>query len=76
MQAHERYMQRALELAARASGCTYPNPLVGCVIVKDGDIVGEGWHREAGGAHAEVDALSNAGDAAQGATLYLSLIHI
>ena len=73
MQAHERYMQRALELAARASGCTYPNPLVGCVIVKDGDIVGEGWHREAGGAHAEVDALSNAGDAAQGATLYVTL---
>ena len=66
-------MQRALELAARASGCTHPNPLVGCVIVKGGDIVGEGWHRSAGGAHAEVDALTKAGKAAQGATLYVTL---
>ncbi len=66
-------MQRALELAARASGCTHPNPLVGCVVVKNGDIIGEGWHRQAGGAHAEVDALAHAGDAAQGATLYVTL---
>jgi len=73
VQVHEPYMLHALELAARASGCTHPNPLVGCVIVKDGNVIGEGWHREAGGAHAEVDALANAGDDSKGATLYVTL---
>jgi len=66
-------MLQALELAARASGCTHPNPLVGCVIVKNGQVIGEGWHREAGGAHAEINALVNAGDDANGATLYVTL---
>lgn len=67
------YMQRALELAARGTGYVSPNPLVGCVIVKDGRIVGEGYHQRYGGAHAEVHALQAAGAAVQGATLYVTL---
>ena len=66
-------MARALELARRGAGETNPNPLVGCVVVKRGRIVGEGWHRRAGGPHAEVDALRAAGLAARGATLYVNL---
>ena len=57
VQSHESYMQRALELAARGSGCTSPNPLVGCVIVRDGVVIGEGWHENYGHAHSEVNAL-------------------
>lgn len=70
---HERWMQRALELAARGSGYTSPNPAVGAVVVRDGRLVGEGYHRRAGGAHAEVEALQEAGEAARGATLYATL---
>ncbi len=66
-------MQRCLELARRALGQTAPNPLVGCVVVKNGAIVGEGLHPGAGQPHAEVFALRQAGDAAQGATLYVNL---
>lgn len=66
-------MTRALELAERGLGETNPNPMVGCVIVKDGRIVGEGWHRRAGGPHAEVGALRAAGAAARGATAYVNL---
>lgn len=66
-------MQRCLELARRAIGRTAPNPMVGCVIVKDGEIVGEGFHPAAGQPHAEVFALRAAGDRARGATLYVSL---
>ncbi len=66
-----RYMERALELAAR--GRTSPNPKVGCVIVKDGVIVGEGFHPKAGMPHAEVYALRDAGEKAKGATLYVTL---
>ena len=66
-------MRHALGLAARASGRTSPNPLVGSIVVRDGQVVGEGWHRVAGGAHAEVEALRDAGDAARGATLYATL---
>ncbi|MEE9321471.1 MAG: bifunctional diaminohydroxyphosphoribosylaminopyrimidine deaminase/5-amino-6-(5-phosphoribosylamino)uracil reductase RibD [Granulosicoccus sp.] len=73
MPAHEHYMQRALALAAQASGCTRPNPLVGCVIVRDNQIVGEGWHAEAGQPHAEIEALRQAGNAAKDATLYVTL---
>jgi diaminohydroxyphosphoribosylaminopyrimidine deaminase/5-amino-6-(5-phosphoribosylamino)uracil reductase len=66
-------MSRALALAARGLGETNPNPLVGCVIVKAGRVVGEAWHRRAGGAHAEVAALERAGTRARGATLYVNL---
>lgn len=68
-----RYMERALELARTAEGFTSPNPMVGCVVVKDGRVVGEGFHARPGGAHAEVAALKEAGDAARGATLYVTL---
>jgi diaminohydroxyphosphoribosylaminopyrimidine deaminase / 5-amino-6-(5-phosphoribosylamino)uracil reductase len=67
------YMARALELAARGRGAVEPNPLVGAVVVRDGEIVGEGWHEKFGQAHAEVNALRRAGDAARGATLYVTL---
>lgn len=66
-------MARALRLAERGGGGTHPNPRVGCVIVKDGRIVGEGWHRRAGGPHAEIEALRGAGEAARGATAYVTL---
>jgi len=67
------YMRRALRLAARGSGWTSPNPMVGAVVVRNGRIVGEGYHRRVGGAHAEVNALRQAGEAARGATLYVTL---
>jgi len=66
-------MRRALELAARGWGRVAPNPLVGAVVVKDGNVVGEGWHAEYGEAHAEVVALAQAGERARGATLYVTL---
>lgn len=66
-------MQRALELAQQATGQTSPNPLVGAVIVKEDVIVGEGCHRRAGTSHAEVNALTMAGEQAQGATIYVTL---
>ncbi len=68
-----RYMARALQLAARGLYTADPNPRVGCVLVKDGHIVGEGWHERAGEAHAEVRALLMAGDRAKGATAYITL---
>jgi diaminohydroxyphosphoribosylaminopyrimidine deaminase/5-amino-6-(5-phosphoribosylamino)uracil reductase len=66
-------MTRAFELARRGLFTTDPNPRVGCVLVKDGAVVGEGWHQRAGGPHAEVHALSVAGAAARGATAYVTL---
>jgi diaminohydroxyphosphoribosylaminopyrimidine deaminase/5-amino-6-(5-phosphoribosylamino)uracil reductase len=69
---HE-FMARALRLAEQGLFSTTPNPRVGCVIVKDGRIVGEGWHQRAGEAHAEINALQAAGDAASGATVYVTL---
>ena len=66
-------MRRCLELAQRALGCTSPNPMVGAVIVKDGEIIGEGFHPRAGEPHAEVFALKAAGANARGATVYVSL---
>ncbi len=67
------WMARALQLAERGLYTTSPNPRVGCVLVKDGALVGEGWHERAGGPHAEVHALRAAGDAARGATAYVTL---
>jgi diaminohydroxyphosphoribosylaminopyrimidine deaminase/5-amino-6-(5-phosphoribosylamino)uracil reductase len=66
-------MSRALQLAERGLYTTAPNPRVGCVLAKDGNIVGEGWHEVAGGPHAEIEALKQAGDAARGATAYVTL---
>ncbi|MBD8599059.1 bifunctional diaminohydroxyphosphoribosylaminopyrimidine deaminase/5-amino-6-(5-phosphoribosylamino)uracil reductase RibD [Pseudomonas sp. CFBP 8772] len=67
------YMARALELARKGVYSTHPNPRVGCVIVRDGEIVGEGWHVRAGEPHAEVHALRQAGDKAKDATAYVTL---
>jgi len=69
----QQYMSRAIELAKQGRYTTDPNPRVGCVLVKDGQIVGEGFHRKAGELHAERHAIANAGDAAQGATAYVTL---
>lgn len=69
----EHYMTRALELAAKGRYTTAPNPCVGCVIVKDGVIVGEGWHQKAGAAHAEVTALAEAGAQARGSDCFVTL---
>lgn len=70
---HDKYMQRALALAKLGEGYTNPNPMVGAVVVRDGQTVGEGYHHRAGEPHAEVNALREAGDATQGATLYITL---
>lgn len=67
------YMQQALTIAQYAIGRTSPNPLVGAVIVKDGHIVGQGWHRQAGTPHAEIHALAQAGELSKGATMYVTL---
>ena len=66
-------LERALELAERGRGTTHPNPIVGAVVVVDGDVVGEGWHERPGGPHAEIVALEAAGERAHGATLYTTL---
>lgn len=73
MSVHESYMARALQLAARGLFTTDPNPRVGCVIVKDNELVGEGWHQRAGEGHAEVNAIKQAGEAAVGADCYVTL---
>lgn len=69
----ETYMRRALALAARGAGHVSPNPMVGCVIVKDGRIIGEGWHEYCGGLHAERNALKNCAEDPAGADLYVTL---
>lgn len=76
MRGHEYYMTRALQLARRGWNSTAPNPRVGCVLVRDGQIIGEGWHASAGSAHAEVNALEDArqrSGGAAGATAYVTL---
>jgi diaminohydroxyphosphoribosylaminopyrimidine deaminase/5-amino-6-(5-phosphoribosylamino)uracil reductase len=67
------YMKRALTLARKGIGRTSPNPAVGCVIVKDGAVIAEGWHHRAGSPHAEIHALNMAGAAARGADVYVTL---
>lgn len=69
----QRHMARALHLAVRGLYTTDPNPRVGCVLVKDGRTVGEGWHEYAGGPHAEINVLAQAGSEAAGATAYVTL---
>lgn len=64
---------RAIELAERGRGTTHPNPVVGAVVERDGEVVAEGWHERAGEAHAEAAALAVAGERAAGGTLYVSL---
>jgi len=73
MQSAEMHMRRALELAERGRGYVEPNPLVGAVLVRDGVVVGEGFHEKFGQAHAEVNAIAGAGEKAVGATLYVTL---
>lgn len=72
---HEFYMNRCLELAAKALGNTYPNPVVGCVIVHNGEIIGEGYHRKAGEPHAEINAINSVKHPEQlkESTVYVSL---
>jgi diaminohydroxyphosphoribosylaminopyrimidine deaminase/5-amino-6-(5-phosphoribosylamino)uracil reductase len=65
-------LERALELAERGRRTAHPNPVVGAVLVRDGEVVGEGWHERPGGPHAEVNAIAAAGDRARGATLYVT----
>jgi diaminohydroxyphosphoribosylaminopyrimidine deaminase / 5-amino-6-(5-phosphoribosylamino)uracil reductase len=67
------HIRRALELAARGQGFVEPNPMVGCVVARGAEIIGEGWHRRFGQSHAEVEALQMAGDRTAGATLYVTL---
>ena len=69
----QQWMQRAIQLARRGLYSTEPNPRVGCVLVRDGHVVGEGWHVRAGEGHAEVNALARAGELARGATAYVTL---
>ena len=66
-------LERALELAERGRGTTYPNPVVGALLEQDGEVVGEGWHERKGGPHAEVNAIVAAGERARGATLYVTM---
>ena len=70
---NEFFMREALRIAHNAEGRTSPNPLVGAVVVRDGKIIAEGWHRQAGTPHAEIHALNMAGELSKGATLYVTL---
>ncbi|MDH5762434.1 MAG: bifunctional diaminohydroxyphosphoribosylaminopyrimidine deaminase/5-amino-6-(5-phosphoribosylamino)uracil reductase RibD [Nitrospinota bacterium] len=69
----EKWMKRALDLAAKAAGRTSPNPMVGAVIIKNGRFIAEGYHKKAGGPHAEIEALKKAGKRARGAQMFLNL---
>ena len=69
----ENYMRLAMELALKGGNRVSPNPLVGAVIVKDGEIIGQGYHEEYGGPHAEINALRSADRSPEGATMYVTL---
>lgn len=73
MNTDEQFMKKALSLARRGLGSTSPNPVVGALVVKDGRVIGSGYHKRAGGPHAEIEALNKARDGAKGATLYVTL---
>ena len=73
MKKHEGFMARALQLAELGRGKTSPNPLVGAVIVRNGRIIGEGYHQRVGTPHAEIHALRDAGEKACGAVMYVTL---
>ena len=73
MSSPEFYMTRAIELAKRGWGATPPNPMVGAVLVKNGEIIGEGWHTKDGAPHAEIECLKSATQSPEGADLYVTL---
>ena len=73
MDASVQWMKRALELAERGSGRVEPNPMVGCVLVRDGKCIGEGFHQQFGGPHAEVEALTQCQEDPSGATAFVTL---
>ena len=73
MQSDEQWMRRAIELAAKGEGLVEPNPMVGCVLVQDGQMIGEGWHEKFGDHHAEVNAIRNATADVAGSTAYVTL---
>jgi len=73
MKEKEKYIKHTFQLARQALGKTSPNPIVGAVLVKDGEVVGEGYHQKAGAPHAEINAIKQAGSKAKGATLYVNL---
>jgi len=73
MISHKKYMEIALKIAEKGEGNVSPNPLVGCIIVKRGKIVGKGYHKQYGGEHAEINAIKNAGKKVANATLYINL---
>jgi len=73
MISHKKYMELALKLAEKGRGCVSPNPLVGCIIVKRGKIVGKGYHKKYGEEHAEINAIKSAGKKANNATMYVNL---
>ena len=70
---NEKYMRMAIELAKKGAGAVNPNPMVGAVVVKNGEVIGEGYHKFFGGPHAEVYALEDAGKEAEGAAIYVTL---
>lgn len=70
---NEKYMRMAIELAKKGAGAVNPNPMVGAVVVKNGEVIGRGYHKFFGGPHAEVYALEEAGEKAEGATIYVTL---
>ena len=73
MISHKKYMELALKLAEKGKGLASPNPMVGCIIVKRGRIVGKGWHKKAGTEHAEILAIQDAGKKAMNSTMYVNL---